>query len=1107
MALLRTLELASPRRVAALAVLALLAAACDSRRVLEDEVPLCERCHGGGGTGAPPKTPRGESATSARGVGAHRRHLALQGDDVRAALPCETCHAVPTSVDAHLDGVVPVRLLDPITAGGAAARWNPATGRCENVYCHGATLRAGTRGSATAPDWTGAEGTQMTCGSCHLAPPASHAIYAERTRCQRCHAGTVKADGTIDVASGQHIDGTTPTTTACDGCHLAPPDTGAHRAHANPADPASVSYGSLAVGVGTSPGSAPAYVFGCGYCHPLDGAFHQDGTTQVDLLPAGEGVKLLNDAGAAFDPSDSTCSGVYCHGATLGAGYAGADTSPAWTGGATSCASCHAAPPASHAVYATPTQCQRCHSETVGPDGSIDLPSRKHIDGTRTPVPTACDGCHLAPPDGGAHRAHANPTDPASVSYGSLAVDVGTSPADAPAYVFGCGHCHPLDGAKHRDGTAEVDLAPAGGGLRSLNAAAAAFDRAASTCSGVYCHGATLLAGSRGADTSPGWSGSPRTCASCHAAPPASHAVYAAPSECQRCHSATLHGDGSIDLAGREHLDGSTPVPTACDGCHLAPPDTGAHRAHANPADPASVSYGSLAVDVGVSPTGAPAYVFGCGHCHPLSGEPKHRDGTRDVDLAPAGGGLKSLNDPGAAWTQGDSACSGVYCHGATLRVGTQGADPSPAWTGTARTCASCHSSPPASHAGYPGASTCQTCHGATVNPDGTVHVAGMQHVDGDVDAPTGGGCNGCHGAPPDTGVHRVHSNPQDPAAVAYGSLDVLEDVAPSGGPSYDFGCGHCHPLDIASHAAAAPAAQVDLAPPAPPVAGDEIKARNDPAAAFDAVAKTCSSVYCHSSGQVAPAYAAVPAWTSAPGALGCGGCHGNPPRYPSGGPGLADANSHLVLADDGWESGHFLGLPGPWHSPQSKHGGSWGPGEDAAPMTCQTCHADTVDPAAAGPSGFYWLDTTGDHHLPGGDPGRVTSPQYLQLQCTACHDGAVAPLGAGRVLPLRHVNGTREVVFDPRTTLPAIPWLPPPPDAPTRPYWVTNAFPGVSLPDPAIPDAIMEGGTMSLHLGSARYEAATKTCTNAACHLLQAQVTWGAVHGWSACDQCHSAF
>jgi predicted CxxxxCH...CXXCH cytochrome family protein len=222
------------RRLAPLVALAIGVTACDrARPIAPSLVPECERCHGGHGSAAPPRTATGLTASSLRGVGAHRRHLELQGDDVRAPLSCDTCHVVPTrSVDGHVDGVARVRLLDPAAAGGAAGRWDPETGRCEGVYCHGATLRDGSRGSATAPEWTRVDGSQMACDACHAAPPASHAAYAEPTSCHRSHPGTVKADGTIDLASGQHIDGTTPVPTACDGCHLAPPDTGAHRAHA-----------------------------------------------------------------------------------------------------------------------------------------------------------------------------------------------------------------------------------------------------------------------------------------------------------------------------------------------------------------------------------------------------------------------------------------------------------------------------------------------------------------------------------------------------------------------------------------------------------------------------------------------------------------------------------------------------------------------------------------------------------------------------------------------------------------------------------------------------------------------------------------------------------
>ncbi len=366
--------------------------------------------------------------------------------------------------------------------------------------------------------------------------------------------------------------------------------------------------------------------------------------------------------------------------------------------------------------------------------------------------------------------------------------------------------------------------------------------------------------------------------------------------------------------------------------------------------------------------------------------------------------------------------------------------------------------------------------------------------------------CQRCHGAPPASGAHLLHATPPSPEDVAYGATTVLEDVAPGGAPGYFFGCGQCHPVDPAHHMNGA--VEVDLSPAGAPAAS--LKARNAPDTAYDPLTKTCSGVYCHSSGQATPAYvAATPAWDATPGALGCTGCHANPPRYASGGAGAPDANGHVQLQDGGIEWGHFGGEPGPAHWGGTKHGGDnamdWGVGQDAAPITCGTCHSETVDPAAAGPSGFYWLDTGGDYDLGG----------LLGYRCDTCHSGAPgAPAqGAGKVLPLRHVNGRRDVVFDRRTDLTLFDptWLPSAPNTPTRPYWVTQAYLGLTIPSPQIPDAIFEGGvdggTMSFYLKSASYDPATKTCSTVACHLLQTEVVWGTPYSSTttdACTACH---
>jgi predicted CxxxxCH...CXXCH cytochrome family protein len=402
------------------------------------------------------------------------------------------------------------------------------------------------------------------------------------------------------------------------------------------------------------------------------------------------------------------------------------------------------------------------------------------------------------------------------------------------------------------------------------------------------------------------------------------------------------------------------------------------------------------------------------------------------------------------------------------------------------------------------------------------------------------GPCDTCHAAPPATGAHLAHVAPATLDGLAYGDLRVLEDVA-TGGTRYAFGCGHCHPVDEAAHEAdlgedGLP--DVVLTPPEPLVAGGVIKARNTPQAGWDPASGSCSGVYCHSSGQGHPEaqldYRTTPAWTAAPGTLGCGGCHGNPPSYPSSGPGETSAapNSHIQLAEDGslaWEWGHYAGMPGPYHYPLHGSPNTAG-GFAAAPITCQTCHFETVDPAHTTPGGFYYLDTSGDYALDGGDPARFSNPSWARTQCITCHgEGKRAPAAGGAVLPLRHVNGRPDVVFDRRSALPdgyatGLPTLAPPapnePIAPVAPYYVSPfnvSMIGWELP-PGSEVRLAENGTevLTVSLAQATYDPATRTCSNVGCHLgRQSMVNagypplqWGEPYVRSvSCDRCHSMF
>lgn len=409
----------------------------------------------------------------------------------------------------------------------------------------------------------------------------------------------------------------------------------------------------------------------------------------------------------------------------------------------------------------------------------------------------------------------------------------------------------------------------------------------------------------------------------------------------------------------------------------------------------------------------------------------------------------------------------------------------------------------------------CDSCHTQTThhrnNASGShLHQLGNKCTDCHLHADgfkATGKCGDCHGVPPNTGAHQVHFSGALTDAT-YGGTEITSDYpSPSG---YVFNCGNCHPSDPAQHMNGT----VDLELHDPAAGG--IKALHPATAAYTPGATvlydtfglpysdgSCSDVYCHSSGQEFPTYVATPSWSSTFATPKCSQCHANPPNYASVGAGAVVANSHLVMATDGYELGHFGGLPGPWHT--SYHGVAWA--DNSSPITCQTCHYDTVDSTNTGPGGFYYLDTTGNYDLGGA----------LGYDCTTCHTGAPAdpPQGSGKVLPSPHVNGMREVAFDPRTSIPASVTGLPAGSRPTYPYWVTAAPTG-AVPLFSVKETIGIEAGMSLHLGSAVYDPVQKSCSNVACHLKQSFGTgdpafdplrWGkapAGSGWAFCNSCH---
>jgi predicted CxxxxCH...CXXCH cytochrome family protein len=583
-------------------------------------------------------------------------------------------------------------------------------------------------------------------------------------------------------------------------------------------------------------------------------------------------------------------------------------------------------------------------------------------------------------------------------------------------------------------------------------------------------------------------------CNTCHGQ---SYAGQANAPSCNACHAAAgwanwqqscsfCHGTkNATTMAGYVFTDGGVHQEWA------APPDdvngrltgvngtaVGAHQAHVAPNEFRSP--------------------IACGECHVVPATAIH---TLNHSLDLPFGPLSRSQGAVPTWEPTTLTCGANYCHGNFNYGGITGKAASLSWTGTLSGCTTCHDMPPAGHtySSDPDPTTCSGCHADTVNGDGTINVGGGRHINGQKDATSGGACDSCHWYPnsltkPATGAHLAHFGlTATQAGTAYGDLGTLElkypTAIPTTAPSrYAFGCGNCHPISTGQHSmgSGSNVAKVVLYEGASGLLTGSIKAKNSPTASFNATTKTCSGVYCHSSGQGSPTFVTTVAWNSGA-KLGCNSCHDNPPKYTSGGPGTLTANSHVQLDNDGFPWGHF-GLPMTQYHPQHGTGqgtDGWGNPAfvDSSPVTCQTCHFGTTDPGNTGPNGFYYLDTTGDYYLP-----NTYGASYV---CTACHSAgnATAPLGTGKVLPLRHVNGARDVEFDARTGNPNAPWIPGTADDPTRPYWITQGSTG--NPDWAFTNRTFAGTTAQFDLSPARYDSANKTCSNVTCHMSQGNTAY----------------
>ena len=192
----------------------------------------CNTCHGVFNaaandllSAAPPKSVLRETASTARGVGAHQKHL--KTGVVGKSVKCEECHTAPSQVfsPGHL-GTLPAEVVFNDTLAGLATAgktyvpkpsYDPSTLKCNNTYCHGNwKLRKATSsaplayadsvmvGANGSPVWTGGS-AEVACGSCHGIPPQGH-FKVDISTCGTCHYGIVSTDGKI-IDRAKHMNG------------------------------------------------------------------------------------------------------------------------------------------------------------------------------------------------------------------------------------------------------------------------------------------------------------------------------------------------------------------------------------------------------------------------------------------------------------------------------------------------------------------------------------------------------------------------------------------------------------------------------------------------------------------------------------------------------------------------------------------------------------------------------------------------------------------------------------------------------------------------------------------------------------------------------------
>ena len=843
----------------------------------------------------------GSDASGLAPVGAnHRTHL--QGGIFGSGVTCAGCHA-PT-------GFVVDFSQNP-SVHQAGATFDPTTRTCSNVSCHGNFTIGAVTGTRVVAAWT--DTTPLDCGSCHAMPPTGHPKLAganDAASCANCHADTVNADGSINLAFGAHMNGLAEVTGGdCSTCHGDP----ARVPGMAGVDPF------LSSAPPVAPEGAPAYAEGAHLIHlnpnPAVAATHPTACVECHVVPTDAThatvppsqkvvfgpLAVANGSNPTFDPVTAGCSATYCHGNFNFRGVTGSTTTMLWTDTTRiACASCHAMPPTGHppVTGSSAGSCASCHPTTVDGTGAI-IPSGGHMNTRADVADLGCVECH----GDGTRAANLAGTDvnfrstPPITTTGASASAIGAhlghmNPTAASALMppMACSECHlvPTDFDHANNPPAQRVVF---GALARTGGAAPTYVAGSLGCAATYCHGNFGFAGVTGANATPVWTDTaPLTCTSCHGMPPTGHVVIATPitaASCAPCHPTAVNPDGSINLVDKGHLNGlSDTSAVGCSACHGDAtrtgnlPGTDANLASSPPVASASAKPYSTGAHLGhVNPTSS-SFLMGpvaCAECHVVPTDSTHARtppaqkvvfGT----IAKAGGAIPT-------WTSTTTGCAATYCHGNFTFNGVSGARATPLWTDTAAlTCTSCHGMPPTGHfaVATATAASCATCHPDAVNPDGTINAAAKGHINGKSDV-NNMACNSCHGDPnrkpnllgTDANLTSAPpvAQPDAPASTVGAHMGHMNPTAASYAMA-PIACAECHvvPTD-AAHA---------TSPPAAVVVFGTLSRTGGAVPTFDAATSGCSVTYCHGNFTfgVVRGSNVTPIWTdSAP--LTCTSCHG----------------------------------------------------------------------------------------------------------------------------------------------------------------------------------------------------------------------------------------